>query len=300
MADFLTHQLFGETVLPMAEAAPMVTNRDDISVFLWGNQGPDPFFYRKALTGQPLAPLANRLHNEDPGRFFYAAARFAALQEGRFRQVSAAYLAGLLGHYALDCAIHPYVAARQKDLKKICPGFGPSALHVQIETDIDNDLFVWYRKKPVSGFAPWEQYRLDDVQREVIDRLWRTAAAEMCDTNLAPGDAISALDDQLRLIKLTYKRGITHAVAQLADVFAGGKGSLSSHVKYRRPRWDSLNLAGRGWRDLDGIPRVDTVPDILAQARAAQAELLRDYNAMLETGDIRYRIYEKNYGGERI
>lgn len=299
MPDFLTHHLFGQALFPTQEVMSLVARREDTSVYLWSQQGPDLLYFRGAITGQPLGALATRLHREAPGQFFYSGARYVAAQEGRVREIAMAAFGGLLGHYVLDRTLHPYVLARQQELGGVYPGLGPQALHIQIETDLDTDLHALWRKAPVSQFRPWDQLALDDAQRELLARFWTQLILDSCKISIDPAQIIKALDDGLFYQKLLYRGGGgVRLAARGVEVFLGGRGTLSGRVKHHRPRWDSLNLGGAPWVDLRGSTRTDTVPQLLAQAQTQTRQLMADYLAMWEQGEIQYRIFEETYLGQ--
>ena len=68
-----------------------------------GLQGPDIFYYAPALPGSSVGKLGKHYHQQS-GKDFFAAAGAAANTEA-----ARAYLYGLLAHYCLDAACHPYV-----------------------------------------------------------------------------------------------------------------------------------------------------------------------------------------------
>ena len=301
MADFLTHQLFGQKVFITEEAVPLVLRREDTPAYLWGQQGPDLFFYRRAITGRPLAPLASRLHSESPGPFFDSAARYVQAQQGRFKEISMAYFAGLLCHYVLDRDIHPYVNARAKDFHARRPDLSLQALHIQIETDMDMDLYALWRKAPIRDFHPWDDYFLDDAQREAVARMWNGLLLEVYKLSLDPGEVPAALDDTLTYAKMLYRGGSPlHLLAVGAETLISNKGVLSGRVKHRRPRWDSLNLGAAPWTDARGQVRTDTVPDLLARAEGEVRQLMADYTAMWAAGEVTPLVFAENYSGTPI
>lgn len=299
MPDFLTHHLFGQALFPTREVMSLVARREDTPVYLWSQQGPDLLYFRGALTGQPLGPLAGRLHREAPGQFFYTAARHVAAQEGRIREISMAAFGGLLCHYVLDRTLHPYVLARQKDLQKLYPKLGSQALHIQVEADMDTDLHALWRRAPVSQFRPWDDLELDDAQGELLARLWTQVLIDSDKISIDPAEIRQAFRDGLTFQKLLYQGGGgVQLAARGVELFLGGRGTLSGRVKYRRPRWDSLNLGAAPWVDIQGNTRTDTVPQLLAAAQVEARRLIGDYLAMWETGEVRYRIFEETYLGQ--
>ncbi|MFA6507500.1 MAG: hypothetical protein WCT14_15475 [Treponemataceae bacterium] len=85
---------------------------------LLGTQGPDPFYFRGLIPsfgllsrGRPLA-LANYLHGADPLEYFPALTARALAAAPTIRASAVSFVYGLILHYVLDRALHPYVYFR--------------------------------------------------------------------------------------------------------------------------------------------------------------------------------------------
>ncbi len=111
MPGFTSHYLFGIKAYHRLPKGPL---RSCISLchgtYALGEQGPDPFFF------SPLSYLirnnnpANFMHEGGMGRLIIEMAKLGdASRNEDERKCLAAYIAGLLGHYELDGAVHPYV-----------------------------------------------------------------------------------------------------------------------------------------------------------------------------------------------
>lgn len=122
MPSMLNHWLFASDLIAGLSAASsgagdpfasaVVEHRD---IVLAGAQGPDPFFYygKAPLRSRPdqkeISAFGDYLHAVDPAKVFPLLASRAAEEGPGRRRVAFAYLFGLLSHYLLDRALHPYV-----------------------------------------------------------------------------------------------------------------------------------------------------------------------------------------------
>ena len=168
MADFVSHHLFGEQVHSVFPATVQELVRKHPVSFRWGCQGPDPLFYRKILLGSPLHKLGNRMHSEKTDELFTALARGVHCLTGTAQETAAAYFYGFLCHYALDSQIHPYVYCRQEQICSADAKLNASAVHCQIESDIDYLVYERAYHAPVTSFEPEGLYRLPAEEQAVL------------------------------------------------------------------------------------------------------------------------------------
>ena len=175
MPGFATHYLFGVDAYRNLTSTRIRNNlKQNHSAYALGLQGPDLFFYylpSYLMHRQNIGALA---HSQDTRAFFTYLLESRKLFEGnRAKQdIADAYILGFLGHYTLDCAIHPYVYAFTGYTPQTPPGnlkyFGQ---HAYFETEIDNVLL--YRKKHIlpSQFHQSGTIRLTALQKRVIVRM---------------------------------------------------------------------------------------------------------------------------------
>lgn len=83
-----------------------------------GAQGPDPFMgyglvpYRKRADKSAVQPFGSKMHGEHLAPIYSRLVAYAAKKEGEEKEKLFSYLYGLLSHYALDRALHPYIFYR--------------------------------------------------------------------------------------------------------------------------------------------------------------------------------------------
>lgn len=127
MPDFYAHYRFGKTVLPTLPADVQQCITRFRRLFDAGLQGPDFFFYVNPLMKNPLGELGSQFHNQTGREFFTYAAAQAKTEAAR------AYLYGVLGHFCLDSACHPFV--NRKTQEGVCT-------HPALESEFDRYLMA--------------------------------------------------------------------------------------------------------------------------------------------------------------
>lgn len=119
------HYRFGKQALPDFPADVRQCIQRFRRMFDMGLYGPDIFFYHNQLTGDSVTALRGTFRSQTGQEFFTAACAQADSEAAR------AYLYGLLGHYCLNSACHPFLQA------KVDSG---EARHVALEAEFDRYL----------------------------------------------------------------------------------------------------------------------------------------------------------------
>lgn len=119
------HYRFGKQVLSALPPEGQQCVQRFRRLFDMGLQGPDFFFYYNPVMKTAVGDLGGKFHSQSGREFFTRCAAAADTEAGR------AYLYGLLGHYCLDSACHPYVG------KVVEAG---QARHVALESEFDRYL----------------------------------------------------------------------------------------------------------------------------------------------------------------
>lgn len=176
MPAIITHHLFGEqsaTLLPEG----MVSSEEELLAFLLGNQGPDPFFFRFFGTPKQIKnsmALGHKMHEQQMYKAFSALRDGVSHLPARDAQVGRAFALGVLSHYALDRAAHPFIYAQEHAIigaNAELRGSG-SEVHAVIESEIDSWMLWQKRHSTVLDCPP---------ARELVytDRILQVAGALM-------------------------------------------------------------------------------------------------------------------------
>ncbi len=262
------HQACAERACMVAGITPV-----NMAALRMGAQGPDPLF----LLGMfPLRPssrpskLAKALHTRRTGMFLCTLLQGA--KDGNAAQ--RAYAMGFLTHYAVDCAVHPYVYSMSYDTK----GRYSSALHMGLERAWDTMLWraQGHKGTPLSMPCLCEA-RGDwpDVAR-LLESAVNTVFPEM---QIKQEAILHAFSDTCRANRLTHSPlGGKYAVYWLLERVAFMPGMLTAQCCPPRPsRGDVLNREGRPWRAAAAPQqeRKETVEELWASGVRHAAKLLR-------------------------
>lgn len=108
MPSTYAHYRFGKLVLPAlpGEVRQCITRFR--RMYDMGLQGPDFFYYHNPFLKTAAGELGKRFHQQTGREFFTYACKAAASEAAR------AYLYGLLTHYCLDSACHPFIEQKVK------------------------------------------------------------------------------------------------------------------------------------------------------------------------------------------
>lgn len=135
MPSTYAHYRFGVQVLPTLPADTRRTIGRFRRMFDVGLHGPDLFFYYLPVTNTGIS-LGRKFHRQSGKDFFQRVCRMTRLEGSEAAQ---SYLYGLLCHYALDSACHPFVCSESQE--------DPS-LHVRMESEFDRFLLEADGKAP--------------------------------------------------------------------------------------------------------------------------------------------------------
>ncbi len=297
MADFLTHDLFGDMVRKEAPVEVRELVGQYPEAYRWGLQGPDILFFRSLWKeGGPFHHAAGRMHGENTDGLFFAMTEHIRRQEGEKQKVLLSYFYGFLCHYALDSAIHPYVYALQKKGVEKNPGVMSGVIHCQIETDIDMALYSRWEGRPITDFHPYDGHHLPTGQQWIIGELYETVLLEVYGEVVPAEEVTHSFADTLLVEELLYRQGKKLGKAAYAlGLFRPEWSDFVSHAKIAAPSWDALNLKKRGWRSPDEpeVLRKDSVPEIMEQAEGRVLQLMEAYVRMfagLEWGALHYEV----------
>ncbi len=298
MADFVSHHLFGGQALRVFPAAAQRLAEKRLACFLWGCQGPDPLFFRKVLLGGPLHTLGNRLHSENTGGLFSALAQGVQALSGDAHEIAAAYFYGFVCHYALDSELHPYVYCRQEQIRSADSRLSRSAVHCQIESDIDYMLYERENGAPVTEFEPEEHYTLTEEEKAVLSALLHAVLRRAYGEDVPPRELRRAFEEMLSWQCFFYSnsRGVYRA-AQRLERLAGRGALLTAHMKVERPAWDCLNDGHAPWYNLwrpEEI-RSSSVPELFDLARVRAAALAGQYAAQLVGGFLLHHHFARAF-----
>lgn len=161
MPSNCAHYRFGKLAFPaLPEEARSCIQRFR-RLYEMGQQGPDFFFYSSPFPKSASVQLGHSYHKQTGREYFTAAASLATTEAAK------AYLYGVLGHYCLDSACHPYVN------KVVDAG---QADHVALEAEFDRYLLSMDGVADPATYDMSEKIRLTRGECVTVASLYPPAA----------------------------------------------------------------------------------------------------------------------------
>ncbi len=165
MPSTYAHYRFGVQMLSNMPADVRRTIQRFRQLFDVGLHGPDIFFYGNLLPNIGTAHLGKKYHDQTGEEFFTRVCRGLRLEPS---EAAAAYLYGVLCHYCLDTACHPYV--RQSAEKG-------EVTHAQLETEFDRRLLETDGKIPAHTQDLSQHLHLTPGECDTVARFYPPATA---------------------------------------------------------------------------------------------------------------------------
>lgn len=286
MPAFQTHRTFGLRIL---------RERDFPSrkAFLIGTQGPDPYFFygqipwRKRSGGKAVAAFGTELHHIDPASYFLCLLDEVKESDDK-SYLSLVY--GMMCHYALDRACHPFVFSRTGFAKGNPERKRYNHDHTYLETLIDQLI------AGEEGVYTEKAYRFIDLSegesKRVSSHLYKGISRYLGERKIEGMDGDSfhyALLDYRYVLRLT---NVPHYFSKALVSTLMGPGSQVAalnyprHIKKAHRDIDFLNESHYDWPDpYSGKMRGESFNDLMGKGRKYCLDLFAAADAYLETGD---------------
>jgi hypothetical protein len=293
MPGFTTHYLFGVDAYSEIHAHPMRENLQfNHCAFALGLQGPDLFFYYLPSYLMHRENIGALAHRKDTGAFFANLLESRKLFTGqpRSRSVADAYIAGFLGHYTLDCTVHPYVYA----FTGYTPSNAPSnteyfGQHAYFETEIDTELLLYKKGLLPSEFRQNATIRLSPLQRRVIVQMlvyaYRNTYPGILASKFLLGSAPFWMKTGTKL--LADPSGRKKVLTRLIERILLGRAFISPMVASDHYCFiqDPMNLTHRTWtHPWTGERSRKSFYDLYYTAKPLYLDRLRRYDRLTRRG----------------
>ena len=149
MPAFSTHYLFAKEMMEdLRRAADFPLNKDAVLI---GTQGPDIFFFHRALPwqkGKMLRKAGSAMHRAKCGEILDCFRR--CCDQKKDNSIAKSYVYGFILHYALDRICHPYIYFVQNRITQKFPKLNGKVMINSIGTVIGTHtgpgtvaLFFW-------------------------------------------------------------------------------------------------------------------------------------------------------------
>ena len=168
MPSLATHFLFGQDVYKKVNNSIESIIKKSTGAFRLGLQGPDIFFYD--LLHSVISHnqnIGSKMHTQRTDIFFYHYIEYLKANALDKNATATSYLYGMLCHYSLDCASHPFVYYFTNLHDKSPEGKNKSlSIHCQFESDIDELLYMDRNGKNICDV---KRSKFMDISQKEID-----------------------------------------------------------------------------------------------------------------------------------
>lgn len=305
MPAVITHHIFGEDIAGELPSG-LVAGEEELIAFLLANQGPDPLFARRLALPTRAARvrrLGRLIQGGSVTRALMAARDGASRLPAADERVGRAFVLGLLGHYALDRAAHPFIIAQQRALAEVDPSLAEAAgeVHAIIESDIDTWI-LWEKRRATVEERPaaGNLMRTERVSRVGGALLSQVALAVFGVAVGAEEYGLAVRDYELTLRLVDPAGSPASRLVGRVERAARGVSLAEAHAHHvrRTDECAAANLERRAWRHpFTGEVRHDTFADLFDEARLAYPALAE----ALVRGDeaaLRELVGGLSYAGE--
>lgn len=262
------------------------------SVFTLGLLGPDLFFYYlpDVLLGSKKPAMV--MHEYKTGRFMEELLKACERLQGEEQQIAYAYIAGFIGHYAMDTVCHPYIyemASRHEN---------PSSWHYRYESTMDVFCCQHFLHRFPSQI---NEHRLLSLNKQEMCVVCRLAADAYNKTYRLPHLVPATIKGSIGCMHITIallkdKRGRKESFVRRLEMRLLGYGLISPlFVNFNMYSVDQREIAHFQRMFHIGVARFDAYLGRLAQhANAARnktdsSELQRHRMYLLaELGNLSY------------
>lgn len=173
MPYIYAHYRFGVAMLPGLPGDVRRTIGRFRRLFDVGLHGPDIFMYNPLLRKGSGESPAVKYHKQSGKEFFQRVCRVARLERSEAAQ---AYLYGVLCHYALDAACHPFILEQE--------ALGP-AKHLEMEAEFDRFLLDLDGKRPPESQDLSPHLRLTPGECETVAKFYPGITARGVELSIA-------------------------------------------------------------------------------------------------------------------
>ncbi len=304
MPAVITHHLFGEDALKRLPDG-IVTDAQDETAFILGNQGPDPLFFRvRSLQMSAAHELGHRMHASHMSRAFGALRDGVSRLPERDATLGRAFALGLLAHYALDRTAHPFVYAQQWGIQAADPELAnaSSEVHAVIESDLD--VFMLQLKRngaTVADYPPCEEIVTSDRINRVAGTLMSYVAYAAFDITLGGQEYGGSVADMQLAYKLIEPAGTARSegISMIESVVRPHSllGALAHRVTTQVPA-GAANLAHHPWENpFTNEPSTEDFDQVFSRALDAYERMAQLFVSGSGMPNITRRV---NYSGRPL
>ena len=282
MPGLITHYICGQRVLAALPPNVASSITEHHKLYNIGCQGPDIFFYYlPGVLRRELRGIGSKMHKQNVGNFMHAMAEGLVQLEGESRNAGFAYFAGYLTHYALDCAVHPYVYYRSGFMREGEKGRKLKYLanHLRFESAVDTLMFKMVVGKRPRDEKLWKLVHVDRRTARDTANFIGKSINQAYGVEIGGKNVFSAMSHMAFVTRIMQSnRGMRKRVLGLGEkIFLRDMiGANLIHHQEIRDGLDYLNEEKTLWRDPcdEATEHMESFTELFEMAADEAAELI--------------------------
>lgn len=293
MPAFSTHYLFAKEMMEdLQRAADFPLNKDAVLI---GTQGPDIFFFHRALPwqkGKTLRKAGSAMHRAKCGEILDCFRR--CCDQKKDNSVAKSYVYGFILHYALDRICHPYIYFVQNRITQKFPKLNAHSVHNMIELSLDSVLLneKEHCESP-KAYRTENMIIFTEAELRETAQVIASAGKLFAPYEITAQDAATAIKDTRAAQRLLYdssgrkEKFLKHAERLFFPLTGNFRISaflrtddLEKAIKY-------VNMNNRNWRSpFSGERRNESFTQLFELAKTDAANMIRRFNAGMSGEEI--------------
>lgn len=220
MPGFFTHYIAGQKVYEQLPANVREVIDKRKSVFDLGLQGPDFFNY----FGAPLKSdvsihrMSMMLHERSVDEWMSLIYRYIAKQEDADKEIIVPYFYGYLVHYAVDCAVNPYIMYRGGFVTPNAPMPERFGLYrKRINNAIDEVMLKKYMDKTPAEIKIDDMFWVTYAELLEVCRIYPVNVKTIYGKDISREEVIKAYQDMNEKMKKRIKPGLLKPITTIYE-----------------------------------------------------------------------------------
>lgn len=195
MPAFSTHYIFAYELMDrLGQTADFPVYENAVYI---GTQGPDIFFFHRALPwqkGKTLRAAGSALHRARPGDILDIFGDYCKKTEKP--DIAKSYACGFIMHYVLDRACHPFVYYLQDLITDRNAKLNPNSVHNTVELALDSLMLKLHLGIGAPrAFETDKTFSCTEAEKEEIAAMLSLASAAVTPISFSAQDVKTAIDD---------------------------------------------------------------------------------------------------------
>ncbi|NLC54634.1 MAG: zinc dependent phospholipase C family protein [Erysipelothrix sp.] len=254
MPNLMTHKIFGEDVLEIANSEIQNYVKKNPQAFSVGTSGPDYLFYHSQLPwqnqsiGKKVRDIGGIIHAKKINDWYKIAVNSCINEKDEnLKATMISFMIGHLTHWGLDSSVHPFIFYRSDGSTK-----ETTYWHYRYESMLDTVMVNKYRKASIRDYPSKSILKTDNEIETAIYKVYKEATEKTYDLTFKMEYVNQSFKDAKTTLSVLYDpSGFKFKIVSLIERMLGKKWEFSSHIVTDKVAKDEdvLNLNNHRWKN---------------------------------------------------